>query len=340
MPPMLTSDLDFFYPPELVATEPLRPSRVLFSKPGETACEVSIASLLEKIPAGDALVINDTKVLPVRVWSLGGDEVLFVKRLSNREWEVLFLARDYKLNDRLEFPGGFSARLVAKGLPQKLEFERELTQEFFAQFGEPALPPYIQAARNDRHARAQDREWYQTAWAENPGSSAAPTASLHFSNLDLQKLRDQGVHVLPLTLHVGLGTFLPIKTEDLSKHTMHAEEVFIPHTTLQKLKQVKEQGGHVWALGTTSMRSLEAYAKGHLTEKNNGFYGETRLFIQPGFDFQIVDRLLTNFHQPRSTLLALVMAFAGQTRVRDSYQLAVEKGFRLFSYGDLSAWIR
>lgn len=337
---MHTSELDFFYPPELVATEPVRPSRVLLSEPGKAPEESSLQKLLEQIPAGDALVINDTKVLPVRVWSLNGDEVLFVKRLTDREWEVLFLARDYKLNDRIDFPGGFSARLVAKGLPQKLEFESELTQTFFAEFGEPALPPYIQAARNDRHARAKDREWYQTAWAENPGSSAAPTASLHFSKDDLQKLKDKGVRVLPLTLHVGLGTFLPIKTEDLSKHVMHAEEVFIPRSTAGEIQTVKAGGGHIWALGTTSTRALEALAQGHLTETEAGFHGETKLFIQPGFQFQIVDRLLTNFHQPRSTLLALVMGFAGEQRVRDAYKLAVEKRFRLFSYGDLSAWIK
>lgn len=333
---MLTSELDFSYPPELVATEPLRPSRVLFSEVSSAPQEISISALLEKVSPGDVLVINDSKVLPVRVWSLKGDEVLFVRRQNDFEWEVLFLARDYKLNDVLEFPGGWSAQLIAKGLPQKLKFNREISQPFFSEFGEPALPPYIQAARGDRHARAEDRQWYQTQWAEQPGSSAAPTASLHFSNDDLNRLRARGVDVAQVTLHVGLGTFLPIKTENLKEHAMHGEEVFIPHATMESVKKAN----HVWALGTTCMRSLEAQALGHLQETEQGFHGETKLFITPGFEFKTVDRLLTNFHQPRSTLLALVMAFAGESRVREAYQWAVENRFRLFSYGDLSAWMR
>jgi S-adenosylmethionine:tRNA ribosyltransferase-isomerase len=332
---MKTADLDFAYPPELVATEPLRPSRVLFSEVGLAPAEISLAGLLEKIPAGDVLVINDTKVLPVRVWSVKGDEVLFVRRHSDLSWDVLFLARDYKLNDEIEFPGGIWARLSAKGLPQRLIFDRELSSSFFAKFGEPALPPYIQAARGDRHAREQDKIWYQTAWAENAGSSAAPTASLHFSLEDLRKLREKGVSIAPLTLHVGLGTFLPIKSDDLSKHEMHAEEVFLSNESLQLVRSAN----HVWALGTTCTRALEAWAQGHLSESEQGFHGETKLFITPGFEFQIVDRLLTNFHQPRSTLLALVMAFAGEERVREAYRFAIENRFRLFSYGDLSAWM-
>lgn len=295
-----------------------------------------MASLLEKIPAGDVLVINDTKVLPVRVWSMKGDEVLFVRPHQAGEWEVLFLARDYKLNDELEFPGGHRARLTAKGLPQRLTFERELSQNFFLEFGEPALPPYIQAARGDRHARREDREWYQTKWAEHPGSSAAPTASLHFSLDDLATLRQKGVILAPLTLHVGLGTFLPIKSAELSAHAMHSEDILIPRDTMAAVENAR----HVWALGTTVTRALEAQAKGHLQETEAGFVGDTRLFISPGFEFQVVDRLLTNFHQPRSTLLALVMAFAGESRVRESYVWAMERRFRLFSYGDLSAWSR
>ena len=333
---MKTAELDFFYPPELVATEPLRPSRVLFSQGEASPIEISVVSLLEKIPAGDVLVINDTKVLPVRVWSLKGDEVLFTRRLSDCEWEVLFLARDYKINDVLEFSGGWSARLTAKGLPQKLTFDRELSSGFFTEFGEPALPPYIQAARGRRHAQLEDRKWYQTAWAKTPGSSAAPTASLHFSKEDLETLRARGVSVAPITLHVGLGTFLPVKSENLNEHAMHAEEVFIPKGSIEKVNRAK----NVWALGTTCARALEAQALGHLREVEEGFHGETKLFIMPGFQFQVVDRLLTNFHQPRSTLLALVMAFAGRSRVCQNYEWAIQNRFRLFSYGDLSAWMR
>lgn len=162
---MELQDLDFSYPPELVATEPRRPSRVMISTASDEPQETSFRDLLNQIPSGDVLVVNDTKVLPVRVWSRAGDEVLFVKSVNGVDWDVLFLARDHDIGAQLEFPGGWTATLAAKGLPQKLKFDRELTASFFSQFGEPALPPYIQSARGNRHARAEDFDWYQTAWA-------------------------------------------------------------------------------------------------------------------------------------------------------------------------------
>lgn len=331
---MNLTDLNFQYPPELVATEPRRPSRVLLSEPSKAPQEITLGQLLERFSSNDALVINDTKVLPMRVWSKKGDEVLFLEG-ADLTWTVLFPAREHNIGDVLEFDGDVSAELLEKGLPQKVKLNTPLTQDFFLKCGEPALPPYIQSARGERHARPQDHVWYQTAWAERSGSIAAPTASLHFDKSDLDRLSQAGVPVAKITLHVGAGTFLPIKTTRLEDHKMHSEYVEIPHATLEMIK-----GRKIWALGTTVARSLESYADHRLTKTDRGFTGSTDLFIWKSEQFKMVDRLLTNFHQPQSTLLALVMAFAGDDRMREAYKFAIQNKFRLFSYGDLSAWIR
>jgi S-adenosylmethionine:tRNA ribosyltransferase-isomerase len=194
--------------------------------------------------------------------------------------------------------------------------------------------------REDRHTQSLDDSWYQTAWNEKPGSFAAPTASLHFNNDHLQALRERGVDIHYLTLHVGLGTFLPVEVEDLRQHIMHHEEVEIPVSTLEAIGLAQHQGQRVWAMGTTVTRALEGWAVGHLKESSGSFYGQTDLLILPGFEFKVINGLLTNFHQPESTLLALVMAFAGINKVKKVYQWAIENQFRLFSYGDLSIWIR
>ncbi|HMN68628.1 MAG TPA: S-adenosylmethionine:tRNA ribosyltransferase-isomerase [Bdellovibrionales bacterium] len=334
---MRLSDLDYEYPPELVATEPARPSRVLCVHEGRPS-EISIADLLAKFKAGDVLVVNESKVLPRRVFAGDGSEILFLKNISARTWEVLFPARDRKPGERIALPGGVLARLVKKGLPQTLE--ADLSPEYFEKHGEVALPPYIQEARGERRNRVSDQEWYQTAWARVPGSVAAPTASLHFSAGDLRALENRGVRVARVILHVGAGTFLPIRSADLDAHEMHSESVEIPNETLDIVRQAKREGRKVWALGTTATRALEAWANDHLTENASGVAGETRLFIRPPYQFQIVDRLLTNFHQPRSTLLSLVAAFADLEQVKRHYAWAIDRKFKLFSYGDLSAWIK
>jgi S-adenosylmethionine:tRNA ribosyltransferase-isomerase len=336
---MEVADLNFQYPSELIATEPRRPSRVLLSHPGFSPEEISIAKLLSQIPAGDVLVVNDTKVIPTRVWSKAGDEVLFIRDLFDEargeEWEVLFKARDYKLGQRIEFPGDLEAELTQKSLPQRLKVHGSIDHAYFEKFGEPALPPYIQVARDERHSRKEDLGWYQTKWAEHAGSIAAPTASLHFSKKDLADLEARGVKVCKLTLHVGPGTFLPIKVQTLTEHHMHSELVNIPRETLNAI-----QNRQVWALGTTATRALESWAAGQLEETEFGFSGPTNLFIHRPEQFKVVNHLLTNFHQPQSTLLALVMAFAGIERVKTAYEFAVKNQFRLFSYGDLSVWTK
>ena len=335
---MYVQDLDFSYPDDLVAQFPQRPTRVLWNEQGHSS-EIDIAELIRRIPAGDVLVINDSKVLPRRIFSAEDLEILFIQETAHNEWEVLFPARQLKKGHDLHLPDGVTAQLLESGLPQKIGVSQKLTSEYFEIHGELPLPPYIQKARGARHQNEDDKTKYQTAWAEKPGSLASPTASLHFSNVDLQTLKQKGVQVVHVTLHVGLGTFLPIKTENLDEHQMHAEYVEIPASTWQTIARAKNENHKVWALGTTVARTLESAQAGLLTQTGDRFSGATRLFIQPGFQFQVVDRLLTNFHQPKSTLLALVAAFAGLENVKRAYAWAIERKMRLFSYGDLSAWL-
>ena len=337
---MQLKDLDFLYPEELVATERVPQSRVMWVENGKPQ-EITLTELVQKFEPGDVLVINDTKVLKRRVFTKEGLEILFLTAKSTTDWEVLCPASRWKKNTQQTLPDGTKLDLVARGKPQTVRSEKPLTEEFFQAHGELPLPPYIQKARNERHNTGQDSTQYQTAWAEQPGSLAAPTASLHFTHDHLRQLDEHGVEIVRLTLHVGLGTFLPISVENLDEHVMHAEQVEIPAGTWKAIQHAKEAGWRVWALGTTVTRSLESAASGLIKEDPRtpgGYFGETSLFIRPGFEFKIVDCLLTNFHQPQSTLLALVGAFAGLDNVKAAYQWAIERKFRLFSYGDLTAW--
>lgn len=256
-------------------------------------------------------------------------------------WQVLCPASRWKPGTEQVLPDGVRLELIERGKPQIVHASRSLTDTYFEIHGEMPLPPYIQKARGERRNRAQDSKQYQTTWAKHGGSLAAPTASLHFSEAEIKLLKTQGIDVVQVTLHVGLGTFLPITAENLDEHVMHAELAEISPETWSQINAAKARGGRVWALGTTVTRTLEAAAHGKLpATEQGGFHGETDLFIRPGFEFKIVDRLLTNFHQPRSTLVALVGAFAGLERVKSAYRWAVKKEFRLFSYGDLTVWMK
>ena len=333
-------DLDFNYPEELVATEPNRNYRTLLHE-GSQVKEISPQQVLELFNRGDVLVINDTQVVKRRIFSEDQVEVLFLKPLGEQTWEVLFPARKFKVGQSLHLPDFIKMTLEDKGLPQRVKVSRELTDQYFMDHGELPLPPYIQKARERRHNVLADDQWYQTAWARNAGSFAAPTASLHFSNKDLENLKEKGVLIEKVTLHVGLGTFLPIKGTSLEEHKMHSEECFLPLKTLQTIEQAQDRGNRVFALGTTVARTLESWKKGYLQPaKEGGLRGETDIFIRPGFQFECVDVLMTNFHQPQSTLLALVAAFTGLDEVKRAYEWAIERRFQLFSYGDFSIWIR
>jgi S-adenosylmethionine:tRNA ribosyltransferase-isomerase len=335
-------ELDFDYPENLVATERREPTRVMLVQGGEPLELADLSEIFECFQPGDCLVVNDTRVLRRRVFSESGLEILFLKptSLSRFDWQVLCPSSRWK-NDKIEhLPGGVALTLIERGRTQVVRADRELSDSYFDEHGELPLPPYIQKARGERRNRTDDRAEYQTAWAKNAGSLAAPTASLHFSERDLSQLKEKGVHVETITLHVGLGTFLPVTVPTLDEHVMHAESVVIPAKAWRTIQGTIENHKRVWALGTTVARSLESAAQGKLMpDSQGGFSGETDLFIQPGYDWRIVGGLLTNFHQPRSTLLALVGAFAGLENVKACYAWAVKNQFRLFSYGDLSVWI-
>ncbi len=330
-------DLDFSYPEELVAQFPQRPSRVMLvdSQPSE----ISITQLLEKFKPGDLLVLNNTKVLKRRVF-VDDLEILFLSSKDLKNWQVLFPASRINIGDSIKLPLGEKIKLISKGRPQWVESENPLTEEYFEKVAEIPLPPYIQKARHERHSRSEDSQWYQSAWAEKAGSLAAPTASLHFTQKNLEELKNKNIKIEFITLHVGLGTFLPVTTEILSEHKMHSEEVEISLSAWENIQTAKAKGHAIWALGTTTARALESAAMSKLEKTSVVFFGPTDIMIAPPYDWKIVDRLLTNFHQPQSTLLALVAAFSDLEKVKSCYQWAIERKFRLFSYGDLSVWMK
>lgn len=336
---MQTSELNFEFPEDLIATKKSEPTRVMWVGEGRLPKELTFENFLKMIPPGDVVVVNDTKVVKRRIFA-ADLEILFLQELPGNEWQVLFPAKNLKIGAQIQLPMGATAELIEKGRPQKLKVSRKLTPEDFEKHGELPLPPYIQRARNERHNRAEDQDAYQTAWAKNEGSLASPTASLHFKESDLQMLRDRGVIVKSLTLHVGLGTFLPVTSENLAEHVMHAETVSISRDTWFAIEQAHMDRRGIWALGTTVARAIESAAARMLPETPEGLHGETKLFMKPGSEWRRVTRLMTNFHQPESTLLALVASFHSLESVKSAYQWAIERRFKLFSYGDFSVWIR
>ena len=334
---MKRAELNYDYPESLIATEPIRPTRVLFAEQGRAPKEITLQHLIEMIPLNDVFVVNNTRVLKRRVFAKDLEILFLDQTLENadfNEWSVLFPSKKFKFGDCIDLPGGFKMQLLEKGRPQKVRVTPRIAELDFERFAELPLPPYIQKARNERHNVIDDKSWYQTAWAAKPGSFAAPTASLHFSAGDITALKNKGVHVIELTLHVGLGTFLPVLTEDLDEHKMHAEIYEIALADWQKIKEAKINQKGIWSLGTTTTRVLESVARTEILS------GSTDILLQVGSDFKIVNRLLTNFHQPESTLLALVAGFFGLQAVKHNYLWAIEKKFKLFSYGDLSVWIK
>jgi S-adenosylmethionine:tRNA ribosyltransferase-isomerase len=337
---MKLDDLDYTYPQDLIATEPRRPSRVLWVEDASPQ-EITISELINRIPRGDILVINDTKVLKRRVFSTTGIEILFIEQLDKVTWKVLYPSSRFSKEQEVILPEGVTFQLLESGLPQTIRLSQELSDDYFNRCGELPLPPYIQKSRDQRHNLKDDEKWYQTAWAKNPGSQAAPTASLHFTHQDIESLKAKGVQVIQITLHVGLGTFLPVKTNDLASHKMHSETVYVDKNSWNLILESKARGAKIWALGTTVVRTLESLGRNLVPQNFKGDYdGSTEIFIYDEFEFKVVDRILTNFHQPKTTLMALIASFAGLSSVKKAYSWAIEKKFRLFSYGDLSVWIK
>jgi S-adenosylmethionine:tRNA ribosyltransferase-isomerase len=326
-------DFDYSLPPELIAQAPLpeRSASRLLHLEGEHWRDLAMRDLPSLLRAGDLLVFNDTRVLPARLPARkptgGRIEILLERALAGRR--ALVQLRDSKSvrAAMLLATEGGEVRLIGR---QGELWEVELpsaTHEFFERHGQVPLPPYIR-----RVAELADRERYQSVWARVPGAVAAPTASLHFDAALLAALDAAGIERTWLTLHVGAGTFAPLRTDELAAHRLHSEYYELPATAVATIARTRQRGGRVVAVGTTVARALEsaAGAEGPLQASA----GETTLFIRPGFHFRVIDALLTNFHLPQSTLLMLVAAFAGREAVLAAYAHAVAERYRFFSYGD------
>jgi S-adenosylmethionine:tRNA ribosyltransferase-isomerase len=336
---MQLSDFNYDLPTQLIAQHPLAnrtDSRLLEVKAdGSNAAKLvdrQFRDILNLVNPGDLLVFNDTKVIPARLHGkkeTGGNVELLIERITGdkQAWVQIRASKVPKIGSIVHihnragetFPVemiGYDGRFYEVRFPENIF-------SLLEHFGELPLPPYIEHQPNQ-----EDANRYQTVLAKNPGAVAAPTAGLHFDQLILNQLRELGVKQASVTLHVGAGTFTPVREEDLSKHKMHYEWFSIPAETMAAIEATHQAGGRVIAVGTTSLRALESQAQ---TQKNNG---ETNLFITPGYTFKTVDCLITNFHLPKSTLLMLVSAFAGVDNIRNAYQHAIHNQYRFFSYGD------
>ena len=336
---MKTSDFYYDLPQELIAQDPLEDrsaSRllVLNKQTGEIEHTIfkNIKNYLRK---GDCLVINNTKVIPARLigekeGSGGKVEFLLLKKISLDTWEIIVKpGKKAREGARVSFGGGLLTAEVEKVLPDGNRIVKFYYDGVFEnvldKLGQMPLPPYITHALKDKNR-------YQTVYAKNDGSAAAPTAGLHFTKELLAEIKEMGVNIAELTLHVGLGTFRPVKVDDVESHVMHSEYYKIDEENAEIINNAKKNGGRIISVGTTSTRVLETVAdeNGHMTAKS----GETKIFIYPPYKYKIVDALITNFHLPESTLLMLVSALAGKENIDKAYKQAVDMKYRFFSFGD------
>jgi S-adenosylmethionine:tRNA ribosyltransferase-isomerase len=335
---MRVDDFDFDLPRQLIASHPAEPrdaARLLMV--GSTLDDRVIGDLPQLLRRGDLLVFNDTRVIPARLFGTRGAariEVTLHRDLGGGVWRAFAKgAKRLKPGDRLAFGAGLAAEVAAKhdegDLSLRFALDGARFRAALTRFGSMPLPPYIKRAPG---GEARDIRDYQTIFARNDGAVAAPTAGLHFTERLLQALDAAGVERLAVTLHVGAGTFLPVKVADTREHRMHGETGFIDAAAAERINAVRPRGGRVVAVGTTSLRLLESAT--HDGGRVRPFAGETALFITPGYRFRAVDLLLTNFHLPRSTLFMLVAAFAGLERMHAAYAHAIACGYRFFSYGD------
>ena len=335
---MKTSDFYFDLPEEQIAQVPLKDrtsSRLMMLNKvtGETSHH-HFYDILEEFKAGDCLVLNDTRVIPARLFGArptgGKVEILLLTRKDEKRWEALVKpGKKARIGDEIIFGDGVLKAKVEEIIEDGkriISFEYEgIFEEVLDRLGEMPLPPYI-------HEKLEDRERYQTVYSKNEGSAAAPTAGLHFTNELLEKIKAKGVKVAYVTLHVGLGTFRPVKVDDILNHDMHSEFYQIDEENANIINETKQAGGRVISVGTTSTRTLESNADENGMIKAGS--GWTNIFIYPGYKFKCIDALITNFHLPESTLIMLVSALAGKEHVLDAYNEAVREGYRFFSFGD------
>lgn len=334
---LTTKDFDFFLPEEQIAQKPIKDrekSRLMvLSKEKRSITHQYFYNILDYLEAGDCLVLNDTRVIPARLFGKKKTgaiiELLLLKRLSINRWECLVKpGKRARMGTVIDFGDRLKAAVtedLEDGL-KILEFTYDgLFEAILDELGEMPLPPYIKE-------KLQEKDRYQTVYARQNGSSAAPTAGLHFTPDLLQSIRDKGVHIAFLTLHVGLGTFRPVKVDKIDDHIMHSEYYELTEENAGLINRVRENKGRIISVGTTSTRTLESIFKKH--GQVIGDSGWTDIFIYPGYEFQVIDGLITNFHLPESTLLMLVSAFSDRELILDSYKEAILNGYRFFSFGD------
>lgn len=337
---MNTSDFDFNLPEALIAQTPLKKrdsSKLLVvDHQKKTMKDTHFDHIIDELNSGDALVMNDTRVLPARLHgektvTHGHVELLLLKNIQGDQWEVLAKpAKRLKVGSHISFGDGRLKAIIKEELDHGgriVEFSYEgIFLEVLESLGEMPLPPYI-------HEKLEDRDRYQTVYAKENGSAAAPTAGLHFTEELLSKIEAKGVKLVYLTLHVGLGTFRPVSVDNVEEHQMHSEFYSLSPEAAQTLKDVKANGGRIVAVGTTSIRTLETIGN-KFAGQIEADSGWTNIFIKPGYQFKIVDAFSTNFHLPKSTLVMLISAFAGRDFILDAYKHAVDKHYRFFSFGD------
>jgi len=333
-----TTDFDYHLPESSIAQTPSEPrdsSRLLVLHRETGALEHKIfRDIKAYLKAGDLLVLNQTRVIPARIFAqkeTGGKvELLLLRRRDELTWEALVGGKGLRVGKKVEVENGPQAEImeILEGSERLIKFSEPI-EPYFPKVGNIPLPPYI-------HEKLSDPERYQTVFAKEMGSAAAPTAGLHFTPQLLEELKEQGVKIAYVTLHVGLDTFAPVTEDDPEEHKIHTEWCELPQETADAINAAKQAGGRVVAVGTTSVRTLESAAQ--LTTDHRplttAFIGPTNIFILPGYQFKVVDAMITNFHLPKSTLIMLVSAFAGREKILSAYETAIKEGYRFYSFGD------
>ncbi|MEZ2457294.1 tRNA preQ1(34) S-adenosylmethionine ribosyltransferase-isomerase QueA [Salinicoccus roseus] len=335
---MKLEEFDFELPESLIAQTPLKDraqSRLLgLNKADGTVSDGKFEDIVKYLNPGDALVLNDTKVLPARLFGVKREtgakvEMLLLKPIEGGYEVLIRPARKVKKGTEIDFGDGLLKAVCTatfdEGIRHVSLHHEGLLENVLDELGEMPLPPYIKET-------LEDKDRYQTVYAKNTGSAAAPTAGLHFTEALLERIRAQGVHIAYITLHVGLGTFRPVSAENIEDHKMHSEFYIMNRETADVLNEVRENGGKVVSVGTTSTRTLETIMRDHgRFEEASGF---TDIFIYPGFQYRAVDALITNFHLPKSSLMMLVSAFSDKDTIMKAYQHAIDEKYRFFSFGD------
>ena len=336
---MKTSDFDYHLPESSIAQTPVEPrdsSRLLVLHRDTGKLEHRIfRDVGEYLRQGDLLVLNQTRVIPARIYARketgGRVELLLLRRRNSLTWEALVGGKGLRVGKQLRIEDGPQAKIIEilDGSERVIKFSEPI-EPYFSKVGNVPLPPYI-------HEKLRDPERYQTVYAREPGSAAAPTAGLHFTPRLLEELQQKGIKIAYVTLHVGLDTFAPVTEDNPEEHKIHSEWCELSQETADAINETKQKGGRVVAAGTTSVRTLESAVNLQLPITNTQiqpFTGPTSLYILPGYGFKAVDVMITNFHLPRSTLLMLVSAFAGREEILETYKTAIQEGYRFYSFGD------